>query len=59
MGGMSLVLFLFVETTYLHRYIITVFPWDTVSRLFGSTEQTLYKMKGIIFTTGTTGQNTL
>lgn len=47
-GGRSLVLLLFVETTYLHHYIIAILPWDTVSRLFGSTKQTLYKMKGIL-----------
>lgn len=47
-GGRSLVLLLFVETTYLHHCIIAILPWDTVSRLFGSTKQTLYKMKGIL-----------
>lgn len=28
-GGRSPVLFLFVETTYLHHYIISILPWDT------------------------------
>lgn len=35
-GGRSFILFLFVETTYLHSSVISVLPWDILSRLFGS-----------------------
>lgn len=46
--GRSFILFLFVQTTYLRRYLISVLPWDILSRLFGSTRHTLYRMKGIL-----------
>lgn len=47
-GGRSFILSLFVETTYLHCYLISLLPWDILSRLFGSTKHTLYRMKGIL-----------
>lgn len=35
-GGRSFILFLFVETTYLHHYVISVLSWDILNRLFRS-----------------------